>query len=77
MENNYRTIYKLYVDESKNTYSFTSKKLLIEYLEDRYCIAHRQISIVENPNEVNKVVNVLDKFGNIIRPIGFVYEINE
>lgn len=78
MENKYfTTYYKLYVDESGNTYTFTTKKLLYEYLEDRYAIAGRQVSLEGNTFDENRTVNILDKWGNKIRSIGFAYEIKE
>lgn len=74
---NFTTYYKLYVDESGNTYTFTTKKLLYEYLEDRYAIAGRQVSLEGNTFDENRTVNILDKWGNKIRSIGFAYEIKE
>lgn len=78
MDNKDFTIYyKLYIDESGNTYTFTTKKLLYEYLEDRYAIAGRQVSLEGNTFDENRTVNILDKWGNKIRSIGFAYEIKE
>lgn len=79
MENKeYNTIlYKLYVDETSHTYNFPSKKLLCEYLEDRYCIGGKQVTFEGNTFDENQTVNILDKWGNKIRSIGFVYKVKE
>lgn len=79
MENKeYNTVlYKLFDDETSNLYTFPSKKLLCEYLEDRYGVEGRQITFEGNTFDENQTVNVLDKWGNKIRSIGFVYIVKE
>lgn len=67
------TYYKLYLDENQHTYTFPTENLLMEYLKDKYSIDANRINIENNTSNSSKTINILDKYGNKIRSIGFVY----